>query len=210
MAADELLLAAVSPACAWLRLYGWTVPALSFGYFQPHSVIPAGRPAVRRLSGGGVVDHARDLTFSLAVSRDHALYRLNRFASYETVNRALLPVAAGLGLRAWLAETTTGVDDRRLLVCFAAPARHDIVTPAGKWCGGAQRRTAQGLLLQGSIALELTPGQPRAAVAAAVAQALAALLAPACQHWAPDAPFLARVAKLAASRYANEAWHHKR
>jgi len=210
MAADELLLAAATPADAWLRLYGWTLPACSFGYFQPHTVAPAGRPAVRRLSGGGLVDHAHDLTFSLAVSRAHPLYQLDRFASYRAVNSALLPVAHALGLRAWLADETVAVDDRRLLICFAAPARYDLVTPAGKWCGGAQRRTAHGLLLQGSIALALTPDQPRAAVAGPVAQALAALLAPASQPWTPDAPFLARVAALAASRYATAAWTCKR
>jgi lipoate-protein ligase A len=210
MAADELLLEAASAEVSWLRLYGWTVPAVSFGYFQSHTVVPPGRPAVRRLTGGGVVDHAHDLTFSLAVSRHHPLYQLDRFASYRAVNAALLPVARSLGLTATLAEETTAVEDRRLLVCFAAPARYDVVTPAGKWCGGAQRRTAQGLLLQGSTALALTPGVPREMIAHAVAEALAALLAPHRDAWTPDAAFLARVAALAAQRYAAPAWHRKR
>src|SRR5512139_3782603 len=71
MACDEALLERVSlegsPA---LRCYGWSVPAATFGYFQRHadvSGLTPLRPLIRRPTGGGVVPHDADWTYSVAV-----------------------------------------------------------------------------------------------------------------------------------------------
>ena len=46
MAIDEALLREVSEPV--LRLYEWSIPAVSLGYFQPAALAPAGRPFIRR------------------------------------------------------------------------------------------------------------------------------------------------------------------
>ena len=69
MALDEALLhAAPRLGQPVLRFYGWTEPAASFGYFQKHAEIERMtllRPLVRRPTGGGLVPHDADWTYSL-------------------------------------------------------------------------------------------------------------------------------------------------
>jgi lipoate-protein ligase A len=77
MALDEVLLAGTD-ARPTLRFYTWTPHALSLGYFQRWADLApriAGTPAVRRFSGGGAIHHADELTFSIAASLAHPLYR---------------------------------------------------------------------------------------------------------------------------------------
>ena len=92
MALDETLLRAPpSPPDAsftpWLRFYLWSTPALTFGYAQKWMDIaplapPARYPSItRRLTGGGLVPHLTDLTFSAAFPAPHPwcpreIYRL--------------------------------------------------------------------------------------------------------------------------------------
>ena len=70
MAIDEVLLR--HARMPLLRLYRWERPAISFGYFGVAAqILPqcGPREAVRRWTGGGVVWHGEDLTYSLVVPR---------------------------------------------------------------------------------------------------------------------------------------------
>jgi lipoyl(octanoyl) transferase len=73
MALDEALLEAmVRLKHPVLRFYSWTEPAASFGYFQKFSDVERAtllRPLVRRSTGGGIVPHDADWTYSFASSR---------------------------------------------------------------------------------------------------------------------------------------------
>ena len=68
MAIDEALLeTAVVPS---IRFYRWHSPALSFGYFGKFSdvaIYAAERDLVRRWTGGGIVFHGDDLTYSIVI-----------------------------------------------------------------------------------------------------------------------------------------------
>src|ERR1700761_7523358 len=78
MALDEALLEAMPRLLKpVLRFYGWTEPAVSFGYFQKYSEIERTtllRPLVRRPTGGGLVPHDADWTYSLAFPTVHEWY----------------------------------------------------------------------------------------------------------------------------------------
>jgi lipoate-protein ligase A len=78
MAEDEALLRLVSAPV--LRIYQWTEPAISIGYFGLYSDVPSGRPFVRRYTGGGLVDHEADFTYSIIVTRAN---RLNSLGTQE-------------------------------------------------------------------------------------------------------------------------------
>lgn len=62
MAADELLTR--RPEC-WLRIYGWSVPAVSFGYFDTATEASAIFPGLRNISVAGraaaLLTTARDI-----------------------------------------------------------------------------------------------------------------------------------------------------
>src|ERR1700682_6085261 len=68
MAIDEALLENVTEPT--IRFYHWDHPALSFGYFGKFTEVAAystGRDLVRRWTGGGIVFHGRDLTYSIVI-----------------------------------------------------------------------------------------------------------------------------------------------
>jgi lipoate-protein ligase A len=87
MAVDEALLHHIREPV--LRLYRWDVPAVSIGYFQPIDVVPQDRPFVRRYTGGGLVDHAGDVTYTVVLPRDHPVALSGTSGSYCTIHRAL-------------------------------------------------------------------------------------------------------------------------
>jgi lipoate-protein ligase A len=152
MALDELLLDIVAfTGAPVLRFYAWTEPAASFGYFQHFAEIEgmtALRPLVRRPTGGGLVPHDADWTYSLAFPATHGWYSLKARESYE---RAHLWVRAAFS-RAGLDTRLSPAAGRDLPgQCFAGAEQFDVLWNDRKIAGAAQRRTRQGLLIQGSI-----------------------------------------------------------
>ena len=88
MAVDEVLLLQVADMPV-LRLYDWDRPAVSIGYFQHFAAAPEnGRSVVRRPTGGGIVFHEHDLTFTLVIPKGHPITALSRTESYRLVNGA--------------------------------------------------------------------------------------------------------------------------
>jgi lipoate-protein ligase A len=149
MAIDEALLRhAEVPS---LRIYRWSEPAVSFGYFGKLAAAQeaaAGRALVRRWTGGGLVEHGADLTYTLVVPREHAFCRHNTSESYRLIHEV---IAQSLTSRAISAEL---LPDERTPVsgaCFVSPVRYDLISAGRKVAGAAQRRTRWGLLHQGSI-----------------------------------------------------------
>src|SRR5262245_59664521 len=72
MALDEALLGTLArPA---IRVYGWKVPSITIGYFgridEAVSKWPE-REVARRWTGGGIVLHGEDITFSLIIPAGH-------------------------------------------------------------------------------------------------------------------------------------------
>ncbi|OLD87705.1 MAG: hypothetical protein AUG81_08395 [Verrucomicrobia bacterium 13_1_20CM_4_54_11] len=66
MAVDEVLL--TTARAAILRFYRWNAPSVSFGYcvrFDEAREIAGNRDVVRRWTGGGIVPHGEDLTYSI-------------------------------------------------------------------------------------------------------------------------------------------------
>ncbi len=90
MALDEALLeAAARLGRPVLRFYGWTEPAATFGYFQKYAEVERAtllRPLIRRPTGGGIVPHDADWTYSLVFPPDHEWHSLKAEESYRRVH----------------------------------------------------------------------------------------------------------------------------
>jgi lipoate-protein ligase A len=166
MAADELLAAEAAEAgCPLVRLYGWAEPTVSLGGFQRLADARACEPLaslaiVRRPSGGGAILHGSDLTYAVAVPREHR-WGHDPQVLYDAFHEALV---AELRSRAADAarhpgrDPATGADDR--LLCFDRRARGDVVIMAPtasadghKILGSAQRRLRAAVLQHGSLLL---------------------------------------------------------
>lgn len=152
MALDAALLEA-APALGKpvLRFYGWIEPAASFGYFQKYADVErmtALRPLIRRPTGGGVVPHDADWTYSVAVPPAHAWYALSAVESYRRIHEWVRATFSKLGVDAELAGSC-----RKTLPgqCFAGYEKFDVLWHGQKIAGAAQRRTRTGLLIQGSV-----------------------------------------------------------
>lgn len=149
MAIDEVLLQQADRPT--LRVYRWREPAVSFGYFGRASEaeqVSAGRSIVRRWTGGGIVEHGADLTYTLVVPRTHAFFQRAAPESYRAIHEAIERLLEGEGLSAHVvaAAGQTGTN-----VCFVNPVQYDLVADGKKIGGAAQRRTRWGLLHQGSL-----------------------------------------------------------
>lgn len=149
MAVDEaLLLHARRPT---LRLYSWNEPAATFGYFQRYDEVAAAtklRPLIRRCTGGGIVPHDQDWTYSLVFPADTDWFGLRAEESYRRVHEWVAASFTRLEFATELAdcceETSTGE-------CFTGFEKHDVLLRGSKLAGAAQRRVRSGLLFQGSI-----------------------------------------------------------
>jgi lipoate-protein ligase A len=149
MALDEVLLAGARGPT--MRVYRWERAAVSFGYFGRFASVLAGWPGreiVRRMTGGGVVSHGSDLTYSLIVPCGHPFAQQGPRDIYRMVHEQVAAALAGAGEAAALAAPP---ERQGTGVCFESPAEFDLLARGRKVAGAALRRTRDGLLLQGSI-----------------------------------------------------------
>lgn len=160
MAVDFLMLRRYPrPEVARYRHYEWHGPAFTFGYSQKYEFVRSQIPAevrdiCRRATGGGVVDHSEDWTFALVIPRAHPLWEARASESYREVHQALADALAAQSVPAEVknvANPTQGGAPAG--VCFQQAERFDVVNRAtgAKIAGAAQKRTTQGMLLQGSV-----------------------------------------------------------
>lgn len=199
MAIDEALLE--SARVPSLRFYRWRRPSLSFGYFGRFGDVvehAAEREIVRRWTGGGIVFHGSDLTYSLVLPQNEAAAFRSSRAVYAEVHDAIRRALTGQ-LNATLARA---VAPKNSDACFANPVEADVMAGGRKIAGAAQRRTRGGLLHQGSIQLEDLP--------AGLANEFAANLCAVFQRRAFTAELLQRARELARGRYAAEEWLRRR
>ena len=158
MAIDEALLE--SAKVSSIRFYRWNSPALSFGYFGKFSDVASYATqydVVRRWTGGGIVFHGQDLTYSIVIPANDPVFDESPMSIYERIHRTLRDALVALGQRAEVAvggdRSTESNDAGRNGHCFAKPVHADVLVNGLKVAGAAQRRTRTGLLQQGSIQL---------------------------------------------------------
>src|SRR5437868_1685207 len=90
MALDEVLLG--TKRTPILRFYRWNSPSISFGYFVSFAEaceIARNRATVRRWTGGGIVPHGEDLTYSIMIGSKDAAFALASKIIYQRVHLAL-------------------------------------------------------------------------------------------------------------------------
>ncbi len=147
MAMDEHL--AQTTKLPLLRVYGWQGSWMSLGYFGKWNEIPRGRAFVRRPTGGGIVDHDHDWTYSLIVPRGGELAEMKPSESYRMIHECIAAwlIESGIACSLWNDEPFSEGN-----LCFRNPVAFDLIDAQGKKIAGAgQRRTKYSLLHQGSI-----------------------------------------------------------
>src|SRR5665213_2432606 len=152
MALDEALLEKISEiGKPVLRFYGWTQPAATFGYFQKFSEVERVthlRPLIRRPTGGSIVPHDADWTYSFAAPPNHEWHSLAAIESYRRIHEWIRDAFAKLKVETELArEKKSAIGS----ACFVGHEKSDLLWRGKKIAGAAQRRNKFGLLIQGSV-----------------------------------------------------------
>jgi lipoate-protein ligase A len=179
MAVDEaLLLDAAEYGSATLRIYSWSEPTLSLGYFQRYAdreQHAASRKCaiVRRQTGGGAILHDRELTYSIVLpesnpfaKQSQQLYALMHQAIIAALTPANSPDKPTTQLRIRDDGSQLRADEEPFL-CFQRKSLGDVVVPPSsaqqptwKILGSAQRRYRRAVLQHGSLLLERSPAAP--------------------------------------------------
>jgi lipoate-protein ligase A len=210
MAFDEAMLETASRlGHPVLRFYGWTEPAATFGYFQKYAEIERAtrlRPLVRRPTGGGIVPHDADWTYSLVAPPNHEWHSLKAEESYRRIHEWIQAAFAKLKINTELASCCKKSASGQ---CFVGHEKSDLLWHGRKIAGAAQRRNKLGLLIQGSV-------QPPP-VSLARADWEEAMCAVARAKWKiewkefmPDGELLRRTEGLVREKYSQKGYNQRR
>jgi lipoate-protein ligase A len=137
MAIDEFLLYNCSDPV--LRIYGWSKPCISIGYFQSTDDINYKKcleqniDIVRRITGGGAVFHDMELTYSFVTKN----FPQDILESYKEISGIVIQALKKLGLDAKFSPL------------------NDVTVNGKKVCGNAQTRKNNTLLQHGTILLKV-------------------------------------------------------
>lgn len=151
MAVDQWLLE--TARLPVLRVYRWAGDWASIGYFSKVAGAFAAFPnlnLVRRWTGGGIVDHRADWTYTLVAPAGEPLAGWRGAESYRCIHSVL---AATLATEFLSVSSSAGGEETGAVLCFENPVSHDLIDSDGRKIAGAgQRRSRSGLLHQGSVA----------------------------------------------------------
>lgn len=151
-----------------LHFYEWSEDSATYGYFtDPSKFLNLAQTAklslqlARRPTGGGIVFHIWDMAFSVLVPASCPEFSMNTLENYGFVNNAVLSaVKEFLDDRPPLELTRDdypSLDSQCSHFCMAKPTKYDVMWEGKKVAGAAQRKTRNGFLHQGTIALILPP-----------------------------------------------------
>jgi lipoyl(octanoyl) transferase len=161
MAVDEYLFRSVQESTrTFLRFYRWDRPTLSLGNSQKLENVldwdacqKHGIDVVRRITGGKLVLHHRELTYCIC-SSDIDIFTDTLGGSYRMISEALVLGLRKMGIDAALAAATPSHYARSHSLCFSAPAQNEIEVDGKKLIGSAQKRKGDCFLQHGSIPTE--------------------------------------------------------
>lgn len=199
MAADELLSARPE---AWLRVYRWARPAVSFGCFDTTAVaqrlFPGAEEYIRRWTGGGIVDHRSGYTYTLTLPATGTVYP-PASVLYQRIHGALAESLRRHGVSCALLSEDAPDGGR---ACWASPVTSDITAPDGRKLAGAGQRRHRGAVLHQGLIQGCTPAPGwEASLAAMLAEKV--LIVNGEEPWAG---FETETEELCRSKYLSAAW----
>lgn len=162
MAVDAALLDNLTSNTALFRHYAWTEPAITFGYTQKWEAVKTlfsnELQFCRRITGGGIVDHRNDWTYSVLLSRDLPAGNYPPTQTYLELHQAILEILRQSKIQCHLApcprdcESSPSENIATASQCFIEASANDVLCADGsKIAGAALKRTREALLIQGSI-----------------------------------------------------------
>jgi len=147
-----------------LRLYSWQAPALTYGISQqPENEIDITRCScdgvqlAQRITGGGVLFHQDEITYSLVCAKADAGEDKKVFVDYRAICAFLIYFYESLGLKPYFALEAKDFENKSVAheLCSASREKYDIVINNKKIGGNAQKRKREAIFQHGSIPLSI-------------------------------------------------------
>ena len=164
MAVDEFLFSSLTDVPeTFVRFYQWRRPTASLGYTQKvENVIDLeycrmnGIDVVRRITGGKLVLHHQEVTYSVC-SSDVETFTPTLAGSYRLISSGLMRGLEMMGLKPSPAERAPAFYAKGNLPCFSHAARDEVELGGKKIIGSAQKRSGSKFLQHGSIPVAHDP-----------------------------------------------------
>ncbi len=205
MAIDEAL-ARMPQIGPLLRLYRWARPAVSYGYFMEPELAQrqyVGWEMVRRPTGGGLVEHGEDLTYTLILPRGQECS--TAACAFDAAHRLVLTALRALVIPAHMATAAAPAAPG---ACATQPVAGDALIDGEKVAGCAARRLRNAMLVQGYVALDRLPSITWARLADAMEAAAAEQWPIAWRADGLTAAERALADEWVQRRYRSDAWSH--
>ena len=142
------------------RLYHWDHPSFTYGISQhPEDeldlglCISKGVGVAKRMTGGGILLHDDEITYSFVCGKEDIGEPKNVLISYREICAFLIKFYNSLGLKASFALSQPDFKDKCMphSICGASYEKYDIVINGKKIGGNAQKRARQAIFQHGSI-----------------------------------------------------------
>ncbi|MGC8866915.1 MAG: lipoate--protein ligase family protein [Elusimicrobiales bacterium] len=159
MSCDEIMCETMPAECI-LRFYRWKDNGITFGFSQRYSKVLStlaedkkNYKMTRRPTGGGIVIHEDDLTFSLIF---YSPGEFNPEKTYNMLHSAIYHEYAknGFLLKIAASKKPSYEINEPVMECFKKPVNMDLMVEEKKVLGGALRRFSDYMLYQASLQFE--------------------------------------------------------
>jgi len=146
------------------RHYGWIKNEITFGYGQNWNWVKKqnqvkGLQITRRPTGGGIVQHGRDWTYTLILPHKHASSRVPALDFYEAIHLSIGNALLAQKFPTTLMPCPVQKEKQKGIPgdCFLEPVGKDLMNKSGskKIAGAAMKRTKKGILIQGTINISM-------------------------------------------------------
>jgi lipoate-protein ligase A len=162
--------------CPTLRLYFFSPPALSLGFFQNKldgelikRAKSQGYDIVRRPTGGRAVLHLNEITYSVAASYKSGIFAGRLMETYRIISDFLYNFFLKIGLSPDIRaqnfvnnlnsvnNISNTENNNKNFNCFLKAHSYEITFSGKKICGNSQRRNDTAFLQHGSIYIDYNP-----------------------------------------------------
>jgi Lipoate-protein ligase A len=200
MALDETLFDSLKNEPV-LRVYFWDKPYTTIGYFQKND-----NNAVRRLTGGLLVNHNSDLSYGFCASAENWAYLYSQQNTYKYIHSAIKKALLTIDIKCDFAEI--GQEGEKNMFCVQTLYSDDLMLDGKKIAGSCMRRRGKKILVQGSLHLDLKNTEKEI-----FSQAFAANMAELLKSTLNNADFceteIEKARVISNEKYLNAQWNNK-
>jgi lipoate-protein ligase A len=139
-----------------LRTYYWDNAYTTIGYFQKVKDMD-GVGLVRRFTGGLMVNHHNDISYSVIISSDF-FNVYNQQKIYRNIHLAIQKALQALGINSIILDKKTGNTSS---ICVQTFCENDLILNGKKIAGSCLRRRGSKLIVQGSIHINLNAAEKK-------------------------------------------------